>query len=1116
MGYQKPVKENFYDSTIPAELKPSSLEKKLTSLSNQGKNFQDNVNNLIKELQKSQTNIHELAYVNLLWKIETQYRQIFNKLFSIQSIQKLKNALSESVSKNEKISKDEKEKVQKLIEQELDIKEVKKAIAEKLFFNSKSGQIITSEQKKFKRELKNSRLFRILNTSIISKTLNISNKSNLIYVDNQVRGILSSVSGRIKQIERNAKQLKGVQDRINSTSKNILDSYGSKTYQRQLEKYNIFVLNSFFHKLANMSDNDFDKLDENLSRVKMGNWINKRLKYPFHKFRENILKLSTKKFWDGVYKDIKRAPFKLIKFISGLGFNIAFGLSKLALKFGIKTGLFVLSLPFKMLTTGVGLIKNILSISINLVKGAFGIAQNFFKRISIFLMSPTGAYITGFIVGFIWQKLKQLKNYLFGKFDEFKDYINKVDNKLRFKYPQTYGVVRGKIDEYIEQANSWYENEVLKKFQDSDGKFSVNKVLDKFINNKSLISDIIQKFKSNSEDVIGKLLVELGNIGNGAMDFFDNLSMFFSVDNISQIIEGYDIMFGSTESLIKTTASAAIDVVSPVVFLAASAGLTSVLGPFGPIFAGFITPLITNGLKAWIDSIPLKDEEKQNKQFISRIEQITKNHEARKMGVKVSDLSIDGLLSEKKKDYDKIKDELNSLEYELKIERQKKEPNSELVKQIEDKIKTKKLDMERHEYQQIDQYLNDINHDESKASKERLNSLKNSDLLLNNSAEELIDFILAKNGSLLSLNDYQRIVSKNKENSKYTNKTTIDAEKVKESAVFNYLTQIIDAYNQGKLTKRGAIKLLDKELERIDNNNFANLKYRDVDLVYDNGNVVEKQSVLKTKDFTLRDILNGEHIKFVDDGKQFGHELQFGRNMEQIKESKLSESEFDISYLKTNSLYSKYIDSENNQVIREELENLINQNIKNGQIDNYDLYIIKSNLPNIVSYVKAIIATKFFNLYYSGKLNELKESAIKSHINGAYNNIQIEIKKNRPTDIEKNTDKGIKYRELFLKTQLKGLQLQLDSGKLSMEEFNRQRTELYNQSYKNKVDAKKIHHDMIQNEKDKLIEEKQSLQRDNDILKTLIDIQSVEFIQYINDNREHSISDKPKTQDQSS
>ena len=72
-------------------------------------------------------------------------------------------------------------------------------------------------------------------------------------------------------------------------------------------------------------------------------------------------------------------------------------------------------------------------------------------------------------------------------------------------------------------------------------------------------------------------------------------------------------MFGSTESLIKTTASAAIDVVSPVVFLAASAGLTSVLGPFGPIVSGFITPLITNGLKAWIDSIPLKDEEKQNK-----------------------------------------------------------------------------------------------------------------------------------------------------------------------------------------------------------------------------------------------------------------------------------------------------------------------------------------------------------------------------------------------------------------------------------------------------------------------------------------------------------------------
>ena len=232
------------------------------------------------------------------------------------------------------------------------------------------------------------------------------------------------------------------------------------------------------------------------------------------------------------------------------------------------------------------------------------------------------------------------------------------------------------------------------------------------------------------------------------MDFFDNLSMFFSVDNISQIIEGYDIMFGSTESLIKTTASAAIGVVSPVVFLAASAGLTSVLGPFGPIVAGFITPLITNGLKAWIDSIPLKDEEKQNKQFISRIEQITKNHEARKMGVKVSDLSIDGLLAEKKKDYDKIKDELNSLEYELKIERYKNEPNSELVKQLEDKIKTKKLDMERHEYQQIDQYLNDINHDESEASKERLNSLKNSDLLLNNSAEELIDFILAKNGSL--------------------------------------------------------------------------------------------------------------------------------------------------------------------------------------------------------------------------------------------------------------------------------------------------------------------------------------------------------------------------------
>ena len=211
---------------------------------------------------------------------------------------------------------------------------------------------------------------------------------------------------------------------------------------------------------------------------------------------------------------------------------------------------------------------------------------------------------------------------------------------------------------------------------------------------------------------------------------------------------------------------------------------------------------------------------------------------------------------------------------------------------------------------------------------------------------------------------YQKI----RKNSKYINKTTIDAEKVKESAVFNYLTQIIDAYNQGKLTKRSAIKLLDKELERIDNNNFANLKYRDVDLVYDNGNVVEKQSVLKTKDFTLRDIMNGEHIKFVDDRKQFGHELQFGRNMEQIKESKLSESEFDISYLKTNSLYSKYIDSENNQTIREELENLINQNIKNGQIDNYDLYIIKSNLPNIVSYVKAIIATKFFQFILQWKI----------------------------------------------------------------------------------------------------------------------------------------------------
>ena len=177
-------------------------------------------------------------------------------------------------------------------------------------------------------------------------------------------------------------------------------------------KYNKLVISGFKTRVASINVSNWNQIKNNMASSMFLTKISKDIKKWWKrntKF-DNLISLTFwKKKFKGIVKNvvdyfkhggvlnILSGAFGIIRFIGrGIiktGFKLA--TTAIPMMFDIFSG--ISSLFGRMISSVSGIVK----LSINIVKNTISGAFSLFKRISLFLLSPPGAYITGFIVGMI-------------------------------------------------------------------------------------------------------------------------------------------------------------------------------------------------------------------------------------------------------------------------------------------------------------------------------------------------------------------------------------------------------------------------------------------------------------------------------------------------------------------------------------------------------------------------------------------------------------------------------------------------------------------------------------------------------------------------------------------
>ena len=155
----------------------------------------------------------------------------------------------------------------------------------------------------------------------------------------------------------------------------------------------------------------------------------------------------------GLFKLTGFLLFGTIKIFKTLVFGLFKGLFSLV-KGIFKIGLNVVKVSFKVVT---GVVSSIFKVSKKITKGLLKLTGGFLGRIKSFFLSPQGAYITGFAIGWISAKIAKKYNEIQEKIEEEKGDLQKKFHVMRMEIMKKIGDNKyfGRLHEMLVAKNKF-------------------------------------------------------------------------------------------------------------------------------------------------------------------------------------------------------------------------------------------------------------------------------------------------------------------------------------------------------------------------------------------------------------------------------------------------------------------------------------------------------------------------------------------------------------------------------------------------------------------------------------------------------------------------------------
>lgn len=468
---------------------------------------------------------------------------------------------------------------------------------------------------------------------------------NQVFSQTKIKSDLSYISNKIsafKSINRSifVKSVSSLASR--SSFGKLLKDNGN--FRIILIKYNKLVISGFKTRVSSINVSNWNQIKNNMASSMILTKISKDIK-EWWKRNTKFVNLISLSFWKRKFKGIVKnvvdyfkhggvlnilsGAFGIIRFIGrGIiktGFKLA--TTAIPMMFDIFSG--ITSLFGRMISSVSGIVK----LSINIVKNTISGAFSLFKRISLFLLSPPGAYITGFIVGMILQKINQLfpklietlkdiKKWISERIDndplysDFKKWLTNNESQDKSKFGFFKHIVNKSIDgikeskknlrEYasiltdknLTSEQKW-ERMKIKFWNGEDG--NTNKI-DKFIGFEKALDDFYQDHIKNTFGSFDALKIHYLEL----IHFFTNIAI--TNEAFNDIISFSNMRVGKTRFAIKS----GLDYGTTMISTAIGALTMAFGGPYGAIIGqgiGAILHIANNCLQYYISRIPLSTED---------------------------------------------------------------------------------------------------------------------------------------------------------------------------------------------------------------------------------------------------------------------------------------------------------------------------------------------------------------------------------------------------------------------------------------------------------------------------------------------------------------------------
>lgn len=610
------IKDDFYKPKI---IRYNNLKTKIDQINNDISFIQKFIYDLIASYHKDEIYNEAQRYTFLCKKINEIVKQKFeitkqtNNETTDREILNFKTKLLKFISQIKDIQSDDKKKIQQAICDtiQIDDKYIENKINDILSSNIESK--IDNDQKIsfIQNILSNPTLINAINTKLASSVFNVS--------PSKMRGDINHIRGLIRDFKRYNKNIFPASSNVSlateSSFTKLLKTGGK--YEIVLIKYNKLVLRKLISKIHEKGTKEWKEIQHNTFMMKLRNDISSEISYLW-KIKDKFKKITTLSFWKNKFHNIVLNFKEFVKKMSISGFILGgFTLTAKFISLIGRTTISVIKNGISLLWTSLKFVKNLVVLSINVVKSVITGGIGIFKKISLFLLSPPGAYITGFIIGFFKDRIinffSSIIKVIKGIWKWFKETVETSDTYKEWKKNRDNGKTdsfeRFDILKYIEQKIFTIIDNSTKKV----GEYA------KIVREGGTIDTIVDKLKEKLEDdtgygdLIQKLQLTIFETFNGwnfntIYQKFDRINDFISqmtaTDGIIQKLINFSSMkVGKTKLAKKELTGAAFSTANFII-----GGIAALGGPYGWLIGGGLVALnsvIKNIVLNYMSNIPL-------------------------------------------------------------------------------------------------------------------------------------------------------------------------------------------------------------------------------------------------------------------------------------------------------------------------------------------------------------------------------------------------------------------------------------------------------------------------------------------------------------------------------